>query len=481
MRNAGPVALAIAFLCLLIWLLASLAWTTARGGSRMPLYSAYRFDPYGSAALARFLQVSGERVTLLTHPILPTHAAGVLVNITPPYKSGMLENYSTGKHYNPPLLRWVAAGNALIDFTQNATGLTEHFHLRVAGLTWSRGPGLHRRHPLQHKKVGESPPPQRGLWMPMAVPRWITVMKHGESPHKLTRWMKEVRWKHRYRAPGKRRKRLGNLQLLAPACFIIPKKDTHWKILAATKTGPVAIERPLGRGRVILVGSPWPVLNGGIGQAGNLDFLRALVGNKPVILDQWSLGVGHNYTMLDVLRRYGLVPALLELILLVVAYAWSCRGYPPSGSGAANTAARASVEHIAMLGQLYENSLSEPEILERVKNEITHRMAEALRSRPERIAERLQKQPDAVGQSFRLMLARLQTIERSVVATPGTSQLHKAARRRALAELMTQSWQLAQEIHHGRRSGFQSQADHRVAGQGQGGNKEGDPRAGIAH
>ncbi len=451
----------------------------------MPLYSAYRFDPYGSAALEKFLQASGQKVTLLTHPILPGNAKGVLVNITPPYQSGMLENYSTGQHYNPQLLRWIAAGNTLIDSTQNATGLTDHFHLRVDGLVSApRSDRLkHQGNPEKEEKIkrGEHQRKQRHirLRMPGVLPGWLTMMQKGDSPDKLRRWIHNVPWKDAsavdVNLPSSRRR----LELLAPAYLIIPKKDHQWQVLAKIGSRPVAIERPLGKGRVIVIGSPWPLLNGGIGHAGNLDLLRAIIGNQPVILDQWSLGVGHNYTILDILRRYGLMPALVQLIVLLIVYAWSYRGYPVIKWNVSRSMARSSLEHIAMLGRLYESALSDAEICQRVSQEVSHRMALALRCSPDQIGEKIKKQPDTVGQASRLFIDRLQTVERNIPKHPGGVQRHDAARHRALAEIMTQSWQLAKEISHGGHSGVQAAADHRSAGRGPRGNKKGDPRAGI--
>jgi hypothetical protein len=401
---------------------------------------------------------------LLTHPALPRHAAGVLINMTAPYQSGMLEDYSTRQHYNPQLLRWIADGNTLIDCTQNTTGLTVHFKLKVLGLKTVVGPAKHKHGKPGSKKHAVPPPPHGDLVLPVNFPKWITVMQNGGNPHRLARWIKNVPWHYARTAssPLPARRRL--LQLLAPACFVIPPKDTHWRILAKTKAGPVAIERHVGRGRVVFVGSPWLILNGGIGHAGNLDFLQTLIADKPVILDQWSLGVGHNYTTLDVLRRYGLMPALLELILLLMAYAWSCRGYPAAPSSTSKGPVRSSVEQIAMLGRLYEGALSEPEIVQRVKHEIMHRLAAALRCRPEQISGHVQKQPDSVRQALQLILVRLQTVEQSLMERSAKSNARKAARHRTLADLLTQSWHLAKEIHHGRHPRFQVAADDRVAG-----------------
>ncbi len=463
MRKIIPVSLALAFFILLIWLLVDLAWSTARGSSQMPLYSAYRFDPYGSAALTQFLRATGRRVTLLTHPILPHGAAGVLINVTAPYTSGMLEDYSTHKHYNPHLLHWIASGNTLIDFTQNATGLTAYFKLRVLGLAEPAHSARPKHHKSHQKKHAQPSPLHHRFLLPANVPAWVTIMQNGRSPHLLAPWIKNVPWHYSHAAssllPAQRRR----LQLLAPADFIIPKKDSHWQILAKTKSGPVAIERHLGRGRVIFVGSPWLMLNGGIAHAGNLDFLQALLPDKPVILDQWSLGVGHNYTTLDILRRYGLIPALLELILLLMAYAWSCRGYPAAPAADSKGSVRSSVEHIAMLGHLYQSSLSEPELFQWVHHEITHRIAAALRCRPEQMPTHLQKQPVSVRQGLQSILAGLQMVERGLAEPSAKSNARKAARRRTLADLMTQSWHLVKEIHHGRHPGSKPATDNPVA------------------
>ena len=485
MRKILPALLAGGFIAVFLWLLVSVAWTTSRGSAQMPLYSAYRFDPYGSAALERFFQASGRKVTLLTHPILPHNATGVLLNVTPPYESGMLENYSTGKHYNPQLLRWIAAGNTLIDFTQNATALTSHFHIHILGLLSAPRTDKHRHKvkKAEKKKRGEHQRKLRHirLRMPAIFPKWLTIMENGDSPKKLKRWIHNVRWDYSPMpgagVPARRRE----LQLLAPAYLIIPKKDKHWRILAKVKSGPVAIERSLGKGHVVLVGSPWPILNGGISQAGNLDFLRNIIGNQPVILDQWSLGIGHNYTTLDLLRRYGLLPALLELFLLLVAYALSCRGYPIVRGNGSRVMARSSLEHIAMLGRLYENSLSDSEICQRVNQEIAHRLALALHCRPDQIAEKIKKQPDAIVRGWRLLITRQQAVTQNLQAGSGELKRRHSAAQRVFADLMTQSWQLVKEITDGGHSGPQAAAHHRVAGRRAGGNKESHPRPGITH
>ena len=488
MRKIVPAALAAGFLAVFMWLLVSVAWTTSRGSAQMPLYSAYRFDPYGTAALEKFLQASGRKVTLLTHPILPLNAAGVLLNVTPPYESGMLENYSAGKHYNPQLLRWIAAGNTLIDCTQNPTGLTHHFKLRVLGLASAfvadkPEKGKHKPEKAKTNKRGEHQrkPRRIRLRMPSIFPQWLSIMQKGDSPNKLKPWIKNVWWNNSPALLSTASAGRRHLQLLAPAYLIIPKKDKHWRILATTKSGPVAIERSLGKGHVVLIGSPWPVLNGGISHAGNLDFLRAIIGNNPVILDQWSLGIGHNYTTLDILRRYGLLPALLELILLFIAYVWSCRGYPALKWNASKVMARSSVEHIAMLGRLYESSLSGSEIFQRVNQETSHRLALALRCRPDQIAEKIKKQPDAIAQAWQLLTHQLHTIERNMRENPGGSRRRKAAENRVLADLMTQSWQLAKEISRGGHYGSQTAANHRGSGRGPGGDKESHPRPGITY
>jgi hypothetical protein len=482
-RKAVPVALTIGFVAIFIWLLGSLAWTTSRGAAQMPLYSAYRFDPYGSAALQRFLLASGGRVTLLTHPILPKRAAGVLVNITAPYQRGMLENYSTGRHYNPRLLRWIAAGNTLLDFTQNPTGLTHHLNIHVLGLVGIAGSDKHGKKLSPKKQRGEHQrrPRHPHLRAPDIFPKWLTIMQNGENPKKLQRWIHFVSWNNHNASNTRLSVPPRTLELLAPAYLMIPKHHKQWRVLARTKAGPVAIERTLGKGRVIFVGSPWPALNGGIGAVNNLDFLRAIIGNRPVILDQWSLGVGHNYTTLDILRRYGLMPALLELVLLLIAYAWSCRGYPPVKSGASGTMTRSSVEHIAMLGRLYEGALSEMEIFQRVNQEVRLRLALALRCRPDQIEERIKRQSDSVAQAWQLLTQQLRVLEGEIRERSGESARQKAGRHRQLADLMTQSWQLAKEIHHGGHSGPDTTANHRSAGRGPGRNKESHSRAGIPY
>ncbi len=478
MRKMLPAILATGFLAVLIWLLVSLAARTSRGTSGMPLYSAYRFDPYGSAALAQFLRESpgSPDVTLLTHPIIPNNAHGVLINLNLPYHTGMLENYSISPHYNPPLLHWIVAGNTLIDFTQNATDLTNHFKLRIEGLVGTPSPASDRKSGKSKQSKHSGTPGKSGnsgkstkkpsghpdrphkIIPPRKLPKWITFMQRGDNPNKLTKWLHNIPWNAAGSAqlPASRRK----LQLLAPAYIYVPPHDQHWHILAKMKSGPVAVERRLGKGRVIIIGSTWPALNGGIAQAGNLDFLLHLIGRRPVILNQWSLGVGDNFTILQLLRQFGLLPAVLQLILLLVAFAWSRRGYPPASATGSGAMARSSVEHIAILGRLYEYSLDEWQILERVRREIFHRLATALHCRPDQVPLQACKQTEAFQRALEHITDQLQAVDNDLRKSSRESDRHKSARHRLLADLMTQSWQLAKEIQHGRHPERGASANH---------------------
>jgi hypothetical protein len=149
----------------------------------------------------------------------------------------------------------------------------------------------------------------------------------------------------------------------------------------------VAVLMPVGRGKLIVIGAPTPVLNGFIGQRGNLDVILSLIGDGPVIFDEWSHGIGHDVTVIGFIHDVGLLPLLVQLVFIVLLYVWSTSGHrrndpPPS------VRQRSSIEQIQTLGYLYSRSFDCDTTFKQVHMEVRRRLSEAMRCQPAELTAR---------------------------------------------------------------------------------------------
>jgi predicted Zn-ribbon and HTH transcriptional regulator len=282
---------------------------------------------------------------------------------------------------------------------------------------------------------------------------------------------------------------------------LTPPQEGDWHTLARLDgTAPevlggspeiVAGEYRIGQGKLIVVGSPTPILNGMLTQGGNLHFVLALISGNPVILDEWSHGIGHEATVIGFNRRVGLLPVLLQVLVIVILYAWSTSGFARQ-EDAPGQRQRSCIEQIETLGYLYSQSLDPEVTFERVYAEIQHRLAETLRCQPQEIADSLKLLDPSAKQKVEQLLERINRIGRahgprcrtcgydltlnttgrcpecgSMVLPELQQRIREAAavsvlperttRRRVridsdLAAILTQSHQLVQEVERDRRA-----------------------------
>jgi hypothetical protein len=266
----------------------------------------------------------------------------------------------------------------------------------------------------------------------------------------------------------------------------------------ASDDSVVAGEFSYGKGKLVVIGAPTPALNGTIDADGNLDFLLGYLsdhGDAPVILDEWSHGVGHEATVLSFLYSVGLVPVLAQLALLAGLYLWSNAGIR-SPDDIAVARRPSSAEQIETLGFLYSRSLSRELTFARVQAEVERRMTDALHCRPDELAAQFGKlsaqtaRGAAIHDRYQQLLARLgdarpvKTVHclgcgydlltnrngvcpgcnklmplyqrnelAELSADPKTQPGRKASRPDAVyAEVLTSAHQLAQEIQRERRA-----------------------------
>jgi predicted RNA-binding Zn-ribbon protein involved in translation (DUF1610 family) len=325
-----------------------------RGGEGAPLYSVRRYDPYGTAAVAELLSDRGVPVHTLERPSLEADDHGVLLQVLPPREAMMRQH----EIQVPRLMDWMADGNTVVQFTHWQTDL-----MRKCKIEASQPPDGTLLGELQVSQSKGEPPAQT----PAAV-RTATWSLSGDNPqpdHRLMLW--------------------------SP---MVLKEDAAWRPIAwlDAKTGQkreiVAGEYRVGKGRLIIVGAPTPALNATIAEGNNLDFLLAIAGDGPVIIDEWAHGVGHEATIIGFLRSVGLLPALIQMGLLAALYVWSTSGRSRRDR-TAGARQRSSIEQIATLGFLYSQSLNVDVAMERVHAEVMRRVAEAMRCQPEEIKGRL--------------------------------------------------------------------------------------------
>jgi len=402
---------------------------SGRGGESSPLYSARRHDPYGTAALADLLTERGIEVRYLERPRLDDAAHGVLIQVLP-----LPEKRVSMGPVNPPpeapqdrrLVQWIAKGNTVVQFTRAETDLMGSF-LRppdpAEGTTGSpQHPAPARtgrneseaRNIQDHEVAGGFPDKLPGLLQPAAwTPAAHEILGlQGALPEPM--WLRSP-----LRLP------------VGPRSAARP--------LAVCGGQVVAAESRFGEGRVIFVGAPTPALNGGLNEGGNLDFLLAIAGKGPVILDEWSHGIGREDSVMGLLRRFGLMAFLVQVIFVLGLYIWSTRANRlPERVEPARWPA--SIEQIETLGHLYGQTFTREETALRVRQEVLRRLAAALRcpvAELERHRARLAPhEPDRVGEI--------------ILSATGEPAARRAALERALAESLTESHKFLEEKSHGR-------------------------------
>jgi hypothetical protein len=406
-----------------------LAFRSGRGGESSPLYSARRHDPYGTAALADLLTERGVEVRYLERPRLDDADHGVLIQVLPlpreqPSKGPVSPSSAAAR--DPGLLDWIAKGNIVVQFTRAETDLMSAF-LRPADSADETA--------VPPWRAGRA----RTSW---EGPDAREIEKHeaaGRFPDKLPGELLSADWTSAAREILGRQGGLPQpMRLRSPLRLMIGPHSAA-RPLAVCGNQIVASESRFGAGRVIFIGAPTPALNGGLDEGGNLDFILALVGKGPVILDEWSHGIGREDSIMGVIRRFGLLPFLFQVIFVLGLYIWSMRANrPPERVEPARWPA--GIEQIATLGHLYGQAFSREETALRVRQEVLRRLASALRCPVAEIEnQRAHLEPreaDRVGEI--------------IISAAGEPAAQRAALERALAESLTESHKFLEEKSHGR-------------------------------
>lgn len=401
---------------------------SGRGGESSPLYSARRHDPYGTAALADLLTERGIEVRYLERPRLDDAAHGVLIQVLP-----LPEKRSSSGPVSPPqeappdrrLVGWIAKGNTVVQFTRAETDLMGSF--------------LRPPEPAEGTSGSpQRPAPARIGWNESEARDIQDHEVAGSFPDKLPGMLQPAAWTSAAREMLGLPAALPPMWLRSPLRLPIGPRSAA-RPLAVCGGQVVATESRFGDGRVIFVGAPTPALNGGLNVGGNLDFVLAIVGKGPVILDEWSHGVGREDSVMGLLRRFGLQAFLFQVIFILGLYIWSTRANRrPERVEPARWPA--SIEQIETLGHLYGQTFTREETALRVRQEVLRRLAAALRC-PVAELER---------QRARLEPREANRVGEIILSAPGEPAARRAALERALAESLTESHKFLEEKSHGR-------------------------------
>ncbi|MGC8559168.1 MAG: hypothetical protein ACP5O1_00640 [Phycisphaerae bacterium] len=483
-------------IALLLWLLAESLAVNLQAGRSVPLFSVYRYDPLGMAAFDQYLRRSGVDVKLLKYPAFNSQWHGVFIDINPPGNfDRLLESATLTHHYHPRLMRWVRNGNTLFEVTYEPTRLTDHEQLAVklarskptikkvhpAGKHPSKPVERTSAHLTTHPRVPPAThPAKRPTTRPTTHPLPAKTKKVGAAshPHRLrfvireAGWVKEDLFYFKHRNPRWYNSTLipahwqhasqpglsspaGNktdstVWLAMPSQFIPKNKRIKklWHPLLTWHGRMLAAERSFGKGRVVILGSPWPLLNGGIAQGNNLDFLMSIIGRRSVIFNEYGLGIGGQMTTLELFSKFGLDALGCQLLIILVAILWAARRFSRPRAPLDRTVVASNIEQIAMLGRLYQQTMSPTDMNAGVAAEIRRRIAASLKVKPADTANALGRLNAGLRDRVTHLLSRADAL----AGAPETSSWRRNAALPTPAQLLSQSVVLCEEIKRDRKS-----------------------------
>lgn len=105
--------------------------------------------------------------------------------------------------------------------------------------------------------------------------------------------------------------------------YFVPKEGAGWRVLYRRAGEPVAIERAVGRGSVVLLGDAFFLSNEGVHLHRSTGLLSWLVGTQQeVVFLEAPLGVQEETGVGHLVRRHGLHGALALCVLLGLLHVW---------------------------------------------------------------------------------------------------------------------------------------------------------------
>ena len=422
MRNRNR-NIAVGLLLLAIaWAMMYAASQSSQGGKNSPLYSVYRYDPSGTAALREFFIARNIKVSLLERGRLRSSDHGVLFQVMPMNwtKTGIGLNVKWGReesHEVDPasLIDWVAQGNTVVQFTRYESSLIQALDAaqRISRSSATRA----MTQPMIFPGSATQPAGGHlGSLVNKFIPQWdmppesLLDYEAAENAGKFTDHGTHVRgkWFDKSAKPGEHATRageaIGTLELIGPGVDEL-SASSLWRPICVTENGvPLAFEQRFGQGRIVVIRSPTPALNRALAWSDNAAILLSLAGNGPVLFDEWSHNQPRDDSVMGMIYQVGLWPVLAQSVAALLVYVWSTLGYrridPP-----ANNRRPSSRDQIRTLGYLYGRSLGPGTASTRVYTEVLSRVASAVRCSPSQVQARLAAVNPAAAQRLTRILA----------------------------------------------------------------------------
>jgi len=382
-----------------------LSHLASRGGESAPLYSVYRADPYGTAAFKDLLVESGTGAQIWLEPGLPQGKGGTLIQVLTLSKTEKGSHSvfeEEGKPTARGMARWVAEGNRLLVFSR---GLPEE--VEMMGMAAGK-----------KKALG---------WMV----KMEDSQRAGDPPEKIRGQAQVAQWDGSKNNIGK------NLVLHEPL-DLAEKDDPRATPLARVEDRLVAMELGYGMGKVVMVADPSPILNGWIDKGGDMEFVLGLLGDGPVYFDEWPHGMGRGGSVMGLMERFGLIPALLQALLVLGLYLWNGWGVeasePPRESDKVS-----SDEQIDSLARLYGRTMSLPQARRRIGRELEVRAHDWLGTTAGGMERAMEMAP----------ASKRERLEKIMKEAKALQSGQSAASKKDLAAALTMSCGLTREKKHG--------------------------------
>ncbi len=261
-----------------LYCLVQLQLLTSSAGETYPTYSSLRADPLGAKALHDSLVESGDyQVSRSYKPAESLQGTRATV-LSLWYGSGQWEFTSVKKH-EPWEMMAAEGARAVV--------------------------GIHGF--VSTKKMSQDPPP---------IEARLGV--HLDAPAKT--------------------KPEGTVKLQTG--FTLALIDPVWSCLLSTEDGCLAAERPLGNGTLVLLTKPYLLSNEGLSKERDAVLIAKILGeqSKEIIFNEADLGIEETGSLMGLVRRYRLAPALGVLLGLAALFIWrGSASLAPAHEAAKNT------------------------------------------------------------------------------------------------------------------------------------------------
>lgn len=113
-----------------------------------------------------------------------------------------------------------------------------------------------------------------------------------------------------------------------PIYFTASKK---WTVLYKAQNRPVLVERPIGKGSLVLLADSYPLSNRAMVKDLDPSLLSSIVGaNHRIVFDETHLGIVESGSLVGLARHYGLQGFMVGLFLLAGLFLWrAMSAFPP--------------------------------------------------------------------------------------------------------------------------------------------------------